>query len=289
MAKLSIEKSIQLKLLVSLFIGLIFLAGCNGGGIGNNSIELVTLVDNGILTMSPSGSYPIVTSGNKTFFGYYTSQNNIEIRYYDNVKHVVSNPVILWRNWGYTSSGDVLGDDHANPSIIVLSYQLGENAIHNGKLVVAAAEHGAGQAGHGRLQVRRSVYPLSIGLWEPPIELRDTRATYARLVETADGTLYLFCRLSRVAPNSRATFYYWTSTDAGESWSLPQLLVDADEGTDDAVYITVSPSSRHDVLHVGVNRVDYDNPTEGVEVGYSYEHLAQGRRKYPWLPTVFTE
>jgi hypothetical protein len=84
------------------------------------------------------------------------------------------------------------------------------------------------------------------------------------LFETHDGTIYLFCRLSRTAPNSRATFYYWISNDAGKTWSSPQLLIDTSEGTDDAIYLVISSDVISNSLHIGVNRVDYDNPVDGV-------------------------
>ncbi len=158
----------------------------------------------------------------------------------------------------------MIGDDHANPSIIVLKNQTGRHAVHNGKLLVAAAEHGTGVSGRGRLQVRRSIEPYKIDQWEPSIELRDTRATYSSLFQTIDGTIYLFCRLSRTAPNSRATFYYWISNDAGQKWSQPQLLIDANEGTDDAIYLVASSDLKNNSLHIGINRMDYDNPVDGV-------------------------
>ncbi len=225
---------------------------------GARQLKTILLANDGILTMSPSGSYPIVAFKDRTYFGYYTSKNTIDLRFYDNKKRYISNPVILWNNWGYNSAGNMLGDDHANPSIIILKNQHGENETNNGKLLVAAAEH------RGRLQVKRSKYIQHIDEWDPPVVIRKSLATYPRLLEMANGRIYLFCRLSRFAPNSRATFYFWTSDDGGQNWSNPNLLTDTKDGTDDAIYISVAAGHKDNTIHIALNRIDYDNPSKGV-------------------------
>ena len=256
-----------------MIIGLALLLGCSEKETkretisANANFKIQTLSEDGILTMSPSGSHPITKykgQFNRTYFGYYSSNHNIKVQYFDNDNYTMSQPVVLWRNWGYNSAGNTLGDDHANPSILVLRQQKGEYAMHNGKLIVASAEHGAAAEKRGRLQVKRGVSPESISKWEEAIYLRNTRATYARLLELSDGTIFLFCRLSRVAPNSRATFFFWHSEDAGHSWKEKELLVDANDGTDDAIYIVVSPDKDGNILHIAANRLDYNNPKDDV-------------------------
>jgi hypothetical protein len=223
--------------------------------------EFFIIDDDGIFTKSPSGSYPIFYySGlyERTYFGYFNSKNEIIIRYWDEVLEILSEPVILWKNWGKCSSGKLLGDDHANPSIIVLKHQQGDYSINNGKLLVASAEH------LGRLQTRRSAYQEDISIWEEPVELINRRATYARLVELCDGRILLFCRLSKAAPNSRATYYYWESKDSGSTWDGPHLFIDADEGQDDAIYLELVSNTNQDELHCMFNLVKYNDPSPGV-------------------------
>ena len=186
------------------------------------------------------------------------------MHWFDNNNSILSEPKVLWENWGYNSAGNELGDDHANPSIIILKNQKGDYTKHNGKILVAAAEHGSGRMKRGRLEVMRGLFPEAIDRWEQPVSLRDTRATYARIIEMDNGTLFLFCRLSRVAPNSRATFFFWKSYDAGDTWTEGEPLIDAAQGTDDAIYITVDTDKKCRNLHVAANRVDYNNPSEGV-------------------------
>ncbi len=248
--------------LLSVIILCLAIGSCNGSdGAGSKNYELIELSSDGILTMSPSGSHPITQYKgrfDRTYFGYYTSGYQVVMQWFDNDSFISSGPEVLWEDWGCNSDRNKLGDDHANPSIIVLRYQKGDYTQHNGKLLVAAAEHG------GRLEVRRGISPESIDKWEQPVSLRSTRATYSRIIEMADGTLFLFCRLSHVAPNSRATFFFWKSSDAGNNWTKGELLIDADPGTDDAIYIAVDADDDCRSFHVAANRVDYNNPSEGV-------------------------
>ena len=233
----------------------------------DEEFEVIKLTDVGILTMSPSGSHPITKYKgrfNRTYFGYYSSNHEIIIRWFNNDNSTLSEPKVLWKDWGYNSAGDKLGDDHANPSIIVLRNQQGEYAMHNGKLLVAVAEHCASKEKRGRLEVKRGLSSESIDRWTQPVSLKNSRATYARLVEMAAGRIFLFCRLHRVAPNSRATFFFWQSDDAGNTWTEGKLLIDANPYTDDAIYITVDVDEDHRILHIAANRLDYDNPSKGV-------------------------
>ncbi len=222
----------------------------------------VLLVDgDGIFTKSPSGSFPLFNfSGNhnRLYFGYYNSKNEIIIRYWDERLRTFCKPVVLWRDWGKSSSGMLLGDDHANPSIIVLRHQKKHNAEMNGRLLVASAEHG------WRLETRRSAFEEAIEKWEPPVGVLERGATYSRLVELVDGRILLFARISNSGSNSRATFYFWESFDAGSSWDGPSLLVDSDEGSDDAIYIDVAPNFSSDSLHFIFNFVKYNNPIKGI-------------------------
>lgn len=257
-------------LVLSILTWCLLIGGCNGTDgtlYSDKNFEVTKLSDKGILTMSPSGSHPITQYKgcfNRTYFGYYSSSHEIVIRWFDNDNLILSEPKVLWKDWGYNSAGNKLGDDHANPAIIVLRNQRGKHSVHNGKLLVAAAEHGSGIRNTGRLEVKRGLSPETIDRWQQSVSLRDNHATYARMIEMADGTIFLFCRLSRVAPNSRATFFFWKSDDAGDTWTEGNLLIDAAPGTDDAIYITVDTDEDHRNLHVAANRMDYDNPSKGV-------------------------
>lgn len=251
-------------------------------GYNNPSSQVITIDEDGIFTMSPTGSYPIFDYCGKydrTYIGYYSSDHTIKLRYWEHISGRLSNAVTLWQEWGYCAGrGTVLGDDHANPAVIVLKYQRGANALHNGKLLVATAEHGSVVEGRGRLQVRRSSRSEDISSWEDPNELSSTNATYARLIETFDGKIWLFCRLFSTAANSRATFYYWISETAGDVWVGPELLIDTDDGVTDAIYMAVAENMASDGLHFMFNRMVYHKPVKNVhryqDIYYVYYDVA---------------
>ena len=209
--------------------------------------------------MSPTGSQPVfryVGNYDKTYIGYYNSQKEIQIISYDAVKNNFSKPVTLWSDWGY-SSGGVLGDDHANPSIIVLSKQ--KKPQENGKILVAAAEHGY------RLQTRKSMWPEDISSWGAPVSLTDSMATYARLIELNDGRIYLIVRFSHATSNARTTFFLYTSDDGGNTWPDSRLLVDTDDVKDSSsVYLSTIYDSVRNRVHFIFNIVTYDDPIKGV-------------------------
>ncbi len=232
-----------------------------------HEMKSVKLVEDGIFTMSPSGSYPAYRykgTFDRTYFGYYSSNHCISLAYWNHSQNQPGNPVILWEDWGWNSGGTLLGDDHANPSVIVLEKQVGGHIEHNGKLLVAAAEHGSDKTGKGRLELRRSKLPESIDSWENTISLRSTKATYPRLMELADGRIWLLCRLQRFVANATNTFYFWESIDAGTTWSEPKLLVDINPGTHESIYVTVNKNAAGSKLHFTFNSYIYDNPSPGL-------------------------
>ena len=254
-------------LFVVLLVVMVLVQYCSG--YSKAPADVITIDEDGIFTMSPSGSYPVFDYSDKyerTYIGYYSSDHSIKLRYWEHASGRLSDAVALWQEWGYSAGGDsaLLGDDHANPAVIVLKYQKGANAIHNGKLLVAAAEHGSSKEGRGRLQVRRSSKSEDISAWEDPVQLRSTNATYARLAETFDGKIWLFCRLFSTASNSSATFYYWISENAGDVWVSPELLIDTDDGATDAIYIAVAANRASDELHFMFNRMVYNGFERGI-------------------------
>lgn len=243
---------------------------------GNLNNTVVQIADDGIFTMSPTGSQPVfryVGNYDRTYIGYYNSHNEIQIKSYDAESDKFSMPVTLWSDWG-KSSGGVLGDDHANPSIIVLSNQRNNN--ENGKILVAAAEHGY------RLQTRKSMGAEDISTWEKPVPLLDNKATYARLIELNDGKVWLIVRLSHGTSNSRATFFLFTSDDGGDNWSGPELIADTDDVKDSsAVYLTTTYDGLRNRIHFMFNLAVYDEPVQGVarykNIYYAnYDHI-QGK------------
>jgi hypothetical protein len=199
------------------------------------------------------------------------------VKYWDEDGNFVSNAVALWHQWGKSSSGFVIGDDHANPSIIVLKHQKGEYEKNNGKLLVAAAEHG------WRLEIKKSVFTENITAWEPSVRIVDKGATYARLVELSDGQILLFARMSNSAPNSRATYYYWVSDDSGQTWSEPKLLIDSDMGTKDAIYLELVTNSENNEIHFMFNIVKYNDLQSGKnryqDIYYIYYDLKDDKWK----------
>jgi hypothetical protein len=238
--------------------------------------EWQVLVSDGIFTYSPSNSRPVYKSHRDdrvAYVGYLTSSNTIDITKIDVRSGDVLETRTIFDNWGWNSSGTVIGDDHANPSVIELRWQT--DPSDNGKILVAAAEHGSAVEGRGRLSVTRSTKPVSIFLWDSAVSILERYATYPRLVETVTGTIFLFCRVSeRQAPNSRASFAYWTSDDGGRMWSEQRFLVDAGSLGDDTVYAFFDYDESTDRIHAAFNRLAYDDPADGVwryqDVFYGY-------------------
>ncbi len=230
------------------------------GGVSENfSAQIKEVSGDGIFTMSPTGSQPVyryIGKYDRVYFGYYNSLNEIKINYYDNNDRKIGMPVTLWSDWGLSSDG-FLGDDHANPSIIVLANQKDSN--QNGRILVASAEHG------NRLQVRKSSFTESLVMWSQPILILDSKATYARLIELKDGTIWLISRLSRFNSNARATFFYTVSKDSGETWSEQKLLVDTN-GVSGAssVYLSSYYERLSNRIHFVFNIAEYNNPVDGV-------------------------
>lgn len=225
--------------------------------------------DNGIFTSSPTSptaAQRYVGTYDRTYIGFYSSTGSgnglIEIKYWDEDDKTLSDAVALWSDWGYDSSGLGPGDDHASPSVLVLQYQSDDNAVHNGKILVAAAEHVCKNTDKGRCQTRRSVHAENISAWESPVLLESVNATYTRLEELNNGTVYLFYRLSHTAPNARSTFYYRTSTDAGASWSARTLLADTDVA-DEGLYLLTCTNPEHTQIHCMFNRTGINDPLPG--------------------------
>jgi len=225
--------------------------------------------DNGIFTSSPTtptAAQRYVGTHDRTYIGFYSSTGSgnglVEIRYWDEDDKTLSDAITLWSDWGYDSNGISIGDDHASPSILVLQYQIGDSAKHNGKILVAAAEHCCSAKDKGRCQVRRSTNAEDISAWDNAVSIESTNATYTRLEELNDGTIYLFYRLSRVAPNAGATFYFRTSTDAGASWGARTLLADTDVAGE-SLYLITCTNPEHSQIHCMFNRVGVDDPAPG--------------------------
>ncbi len=235
---------------------------------------LLAIEEDAIFTSSPVHPCPpgMYYEGtyNRAYFGYYSQEHKVKVRYFDEDTKVLSDPVEVWTSWGHSSSWStpLLGDDHASPAVIVLQHQTGGNAVHNGKILAAAAEHGSPVENKGRLETRRSTYPefsddgVPDTSFEAAVSVRTTAATYIVLWELNDGTVFLASRLNRVASKSRHTMYAWTSTDAGASWTAynnGRPLFDAAEGVDDTYYAMAYPNHDNTGLHWIINRYIYDD------------------------------
>lgn len=251
--------------------------------------------DNGIFTSSPTSptaAQRYVGTHDRTYIGFYSSTGSgnglIEIKYWDEDDKTLSDSVTLWSGWGYDSSGLGPGDDHASPSVLVLQYQSGNNAIHNGKILVAAAEHCCSAENKGRCQTRRSVNSEDISAWESPVLLESVNATYTRLEELNNGTVYLFYRLSHTAPKARSTFYYRTSTDAGATWSARTLLADTDV-TDEGLYLLTCTNPEHTQIHCMFNRTGIDDPLPGQQRYQDIYHIYYDLLSDKWKKMDGTE
>lgn len=235
--------------------------------------------DNGIFTASPTSPTAAqrhVGTHDRTYIGFYSSARSgdglIQVRYWDEDDKTLSDAVTLWSDWGYDSGGRGPGDDHASPSVVLLQYQTGDNAIHNGKILVAAAEHCCGAEDRGRLQTRRSTNAEDISAWNNAVSIESTRATYTRLEELNDGTVYLFYRLHYTAPKAKATFYYRTSTDAGASWSDRTLLADTDIAGE-SLYLMTCTNAEHTQIHCMFNRTGVNDPLPGQQRYQDIYHI----------------
>lgn len=173
--------------------------------------QIGTLTENGIFCMF---HMPAATryqgAHNRTYIGFYTNDAEVRIKYWDNDSGVLSGEVVLWTGW---SGGGQHYDDHNVPSVVVLQHQTGDNAGHNGKILVASAEHNA------RMQSRRSVNTEDITAWEDAVVMETDLATYAKLCETTDGVIWVSYRYRTGEMPTTHEEYYRTSADGGATWS----------------------------------------------------------------------
>jgi hypothetical protein len=201
------------------------------------------ITSDGIFTMSPSGSYPAFHYDgvyNRTYIGFYSSDSKVNLLYWDEDAKELSDSVNLWSDWGD-------GDDHAGPSVLVLQHQTGENAIHNGKILVATS----GVRPEPPLQVRSSTNPEDISRWEDPITF-DWDGLYPVLEELSDGTIYIFY-MKRDIPNyGDRTQCYKTSVDGGTTWSDRTILFQADGSR--RIYGIYYLNSNANQIHAMFNR-----------------------------------
>ena len=250
--------------------------------------------DNGIFTASPTSptaASRYVGTHDRTYIAFYSSTGSgnglIEIKYWDEGDKTLSGAVVLWSGWGYDSGGVGPGDDHASPSILVLQYQTGDNAVHNGKILVAVAEHCCSAADKGRCQTKRSTNAEDISAWDSAVSIETTDATYTRLEELNDGTIYLFYRL-HTAPKAKATFYYRTSTDAGASWSARTLLADTDVAGE-SLYLITCTNPDHTQIHCMFNRTGMNDPVSGQQRYQDIYHVYYDSSSSKWKKMDGTE
>jgi len=198
---------------------------------------------------------------NRAYIAYFTSDYNIKIKQFDEDTSVLSDAVTLWSDWGWDGNGTAKGDDHSTPSVIVLQYQTGDYAVHNGKLLVAAAEHGSSAATKGRMEVRRSTNAEDITAWDVAVSVQTTLANYANPVEMSDGTIYLFYRYNDNPTAAENGIYFYTSTDAGATWAGPTLLFHNTAPASN--YVMVTENSDHTRIHCMFNPAVVDDPSPG--------------------------
>lgn len=211
--------------------------------------------------MDPAVRY--VGAHDRTYIGYYASTGAgdgwVGVKCWDENSKTLSQETMVWDNWGY--DGGVPGDDHACPSLIVLRHQTGDNAIRNGRILIAAAEHGSRTEGKGRLETRRSSNPEDISSWESVVGIRTSRATYALLAEVSGGTIFLFTRLSHMPASGEFSWYYYTSTDAGDTWQGPELFFKSEWPA--LNYVMLDINSDGSEIHFILNRAKRDDPEDG--------------------------
>ncbi len=234
------------------------LAGCSAPDDPN------TIAADGILEwfMDPAVRY--VGAHDRTYIGYYASTGAgdgwVGVKYWDEDSRTLSSETVVWDDWGY--NGGTLGDDHACPSLLVLQHQAGGNAVHNGKILIAAAEHGSRTENQGRLETRRSTIAEDISSWENAVSLRTTHASYALLAEISDGTVFLFPRLSHLPTSGELSWYYYTSTDAGRTWQGPELFFRSEWLASN--YVMLDTSSDGSEIHLILNRAKRNDPEAGL-------------------------
>lgn len=183
----------------------------------------------------------------RTYIGYYKGKDEkTVIRYWDEITKSLSPEIDVFTSWGG-------GDDHSCPTIIVLKHQIGENAIHNGKLLVTDTEH------NGALRTVRSVNAEDISSWETAMQVEMSYCSYANLWEANTGTIYLLYRWG--CPG------YWsggwnmrTSVDAGVTWSSATLIFDAVNATS---YFMFAQDADDTQLHCMINQAHKDEPSIG--------------------------
>ncbi len=207
----------------------------------------------GILRRNAIPTFKYSGTHSRTYFGFYDTNATIKIRYFDNTTKALSAATTIVSSWGS-------GDDHSVPSVIVLQRQTGDYASHNGKVLVAAGEHGT--VLNGRVMGWRSSSAESISSFETGVSIEDKSGTYTFLVEDSAGKIYLFYRLTSFPSVNHFSWYYKTSTDAGTTWSSRTLLWDAGDAHS---YIMVYPTNGGEDIHLAFNAAFHGEPY----VGYS--------------------
>lgn len=271
------------------------------------NFDIINITSNGIFTMSPSGSLPAFHyegKHNRTYIGYYSSDAKVKIVSFDEETHFVSKPVTLFKSWGN-------GDDHAGPSVLVLSHQVGKNSIHNGKILVASSEIFDDPS----MMVIRSSSPENITKWEDPITF-DKNGLYPTLFEMNDGTIFLFYMKRDVPDKGDRAQCYKTSTDGGITWSDRHILflpsdswiiygIYASNSTDSQIhamfnlakFIPEFDSWYKDIYYAyydhqtetwkRANGIEYSMPITIAEAELVYEtDMTQGEEDHTWLSDI---
>jgi hypothetical protein len=200
---------------------------------------------------------PCFKYNNKTYVCYYANDLKSYVRYFDNTSKVWSSPTELISSWG--DAPDVAGtqaDDHSDPTVIVLQRQTGDNAVHNGKVLIVDAEHNV------RAKSWRSTNAEDISSFEAAVDLETTGASYAYVLELSNGTIFYSNRIFNAPSTGHHGVYYRTSTTAGASYSSRSLLFD---GGDAHSYVMYDINSDGSVLHAMFNIANHNEPS----VGYS--------------------
>jgi len=209
------------------------------------------IASDGIFTMSPSASHPAFYYNgaySRTYIGFYSSNSEIKVLYWDEDDKELSDPATLWSDWGD-------GDDHAGPSVLVLQHQTGANEMHNGKILVATSS----VRNNTELQIRRSTDPEDITSWEEPITF-DREGLYPTLIELADGVIFVFYMKRDVPNRGDRSQCYKTSVDGGMTWSDRTILFQPDNSR--RIYGIYCSGSHADQIHAMFNRCPAE-PTFG--------------------------
>jgi len=146
----------------------------------------------------------------RSYYGWVTDTGAMMIGGYDHDAGQFLTPVML-KQWP-------ISDDHGAPAVHVIA-----KGPDKGKILVAYSLH------NSTLFCRRSTNPEDISAWEPETVITTRKSTYPKLVELANGLIYVLFR-GDAKTSGQSMGVLKGTPNAGRSWSADLEVVNFGPG-----------------------------------------------------------